>query len=190
MNVKKLVFWLGLAALVAIVVVWELTPLVLPAGNPPARQAGVIVSERSDAILRRACFDCHSNETEWPWYAVAPVAGLLVRYDVFAGRRELNLSEWSTTAGRRQQRKLREVVEEVGKGDMPPWYFLPLHAEARLTAADVEILRRDITALTGADGKVEAKGKRRDQAAHRDEREERGGTEPAKAPRAERAERH
>lgn len=105
MNVKKLITWAGIAVLVAIVVVWEVTPLVLPAGNPPARHAGVIVSERSDAILRRGCFDCHSNETQWPWYSVAPVAGLLVRYDVFQGRSEMNLSEWSTMTSRRQQRQ-------------------------------------------------------------------------------------
>jgi Haem-binding domain len=66
----------------------------------------------------RACFDCHSNETVWPWYShVAPISWL-VWSDVVRGRKELNFSEWD-----RPQLEARESGSTVRKGLMPPWYY-------------------------------------------------------------------
>jgi len=92
------------------------------------------------ALLRRACFDCHSNETQWPWYAsIAPVS-LVIGRDVKNGRKEVNFSTWENYDNRRKARKLQEIAKEVSKGDMPLFYYLPLHPEAKLTAAERELI--------------------------------------------------
>ena len=93
-----------------------------------------------ESILRRACYDCHSNETRWPWYArIAPMSFLLAR-DVKAGRRELNLSIWDRYDQRRKARKLKEIVKEVEEGDMPPWYYVPVHPDAKLSQGERETI--------------------------------------------------
>jgi cytochrome c551/c552 len=93
------------------------------------------------AILRRACYDCHSNETVWPWYAgVAPVSWLLA-HDVQEGRAELNFSTWDTYDAARRKKKLKETAEEVAEGEMPPWLYVLMHPDARLDATARERLR-------------------------------------------------
>ena len=92
------------------------------------------------AILRRACYDCHSNETIWPWYSHIAPASLLLARDVKEGRREVNFSTWEKYDTRRKTRKLKEITDELEKGEMPPWYYLPLHPEAKLSAAERELI--------------------------------------------------
>lgn len=88
------------------------------------------------AVLRRACYDCHSHETRWPWYSqIAPVS-LWIARDIKEGRREVNFSVWEKYDERRRTRKLKEIASEVDKGSMPPWYYVPLHPDAKLSAAD------------------------------------------------------
>lgn len=85
------------------------------------------------ALLRRACYDCHSHATVWPWYArVAPVSWLIA-YDVREAREHLDFSAWTALPAAKRAKKLGQAAEEVGEGDMPLWYYLPLHPEARLT---------------------------------------------------------
>jgi len=93
-------------------------------------------------ILRRACYDCHSNETSWPWYAkLAPISFLLSR-DVKDGRKELNFSTWDRYDAPRKGRKLKEIIKELKDGDMPPWYYVPVHPDAKLSNADREAIIR------------------------------------------------
>lgn len=107
--------------------------------NPPEREPAMAPPE-VHTILQRSCYDCHSNETHWPWYSrIAPVSFLISR-DVSEGRRELNLSTWSRYDARRKARKLREIGEQVEKGKMPQWYYVILHPDARLSAADRQLL--------------------------------------------------
>ena len=107
--------------------------------NPPEREAPVAPAD-VQAILQRACYDCHSNETRWPWYSRIAPASFLISHDVSDGRRELNLSTWSQYDARRKARKLREIAEQVEKGKMPQWYYVLLHPQARLSAADRQLL--------------------------------------------------
>jgi hypothetical protein len=109
--------------------------------NPPVEQE-VPAPENVRQILRRACYDCHSNETAWPWYSrVAPVSWLIAR-DVTKGRAELNFSTWNRLSTKQQVEAMHESWEEVEEGEMPPWFYLPPHPDARLSAADRETLRR------------------------------------------------
>ena len=93
-------------------------------------------------ILRRACYDCHSNETEWPFYSyVAPFSWLVVK-DVDEARRELNFSNWARITRAKQAKAKKEVWEEVESGNMPLWYYVPLHSGAKLSEEDKDILRK------------------------------------------------
>lgn len=96
-------------------------------------------STRTRELAKRACFDCHSNETQWPWYAwIAPVSWL-VQYDVNEGREHLNFSEFD-----KRQRNADESADQVRSGEMPPWQYLPLHPAARLSDVEREELARGL----------------------------------------------
>ena len=101
--------------------------------NPPVT-APVAAPPEVAAILRRACFDCHSHETVWaaPQSFVAP-ASWLVAHDVEEGREELNFSAWDKVDLAKVAKKL---PKEVDGGDMPPWYYVLAHPEARLGATE------------------------------------------------------
>ncbi len=103
--------------------------------NPPVR-AEISAAPEVGALLHRACYNCHSNETVWPWYSnIAPVSWL-IGSDVSEGRQLLNFSDWETYAIDLKAKKLGKIAEEVGDAGMPPWYYVPLHAEARLSDAE------------------------------------------------------
>jgi hypothetical protein len=85
------------------------------------------------AILRRACFDCHSNETVWPVQAYLAPFSWLVAHDVKEGREELNFSRWGPE---QVKRVVKEMPKEVEKGDMPPSLYVVAHPGAKLSSAD------------------------------------------------------
>lgn len=96
------------------------------------------------AGLKRACGDCHSHQTVWPWYSrIAPVSWMIAQ-DVREGRAHLNFSNWnqpSAEAGREAERPgLQEICEEVQAGKMPPRSYRLIHPEARLTPSEVAAL--------------------------------------------------
>jgi cytochrome c551/c552 len=103
--------------------------------NPPVG-GDVAAPAEVAALLRRACYDCHSNETVWPWYSRVAPASWLVSHDVEEGREELNFSTWADYSAKRRAKKLKETAEEVSEGEMPPWYYVLLHPEARLDDAE------------------------------------------------------
>jgi len=108
--------------------------------NPPVT-AEIQASPEVKAILRRACYDCHSNESRWPWYSqVAPVSWLVAR-DVRDGRRHLNFSEWGTKSEAVRGKKQLEAGQEIASGEMPMSIYVPLHGEAKLSDADKAVLR-------------------------------------------------
>src|SRR4051812_20304099 len=112
-----------LFVLVALFVFIQFIPV--PKTNPPVT-GEIQVPPQVQTVLRRSCYDCHSNETVWPWYnRIAPVSWLLHR-DVNDGRREMNFSSWQQMPQDRQNRRRKGVWEEVASGDMPPWFYLPL----------------------------------------------------------------
>jgi hypothetical protein len=95
-----------------------------------------------EAIMKKACFDCHSNETRWPAYTrIAPGSWLMAR-DVHNGRNHLNLSKWGDADEEERQSDRENMWERVEAGDMPPWfYILPFHPDAKLSAAEKETLK-------------------------------------------------
>ena len=130
--------WRIALALVALLLLAQVVPL--SRDNPP-REGEVAAPPEVRAILERSCYDCHSRDTRWPWYAyVAPVSWLLVR-DVHEGREFLDFTAWDTYSETKRRKLLHETWEEVEEGEMPPWMYLPMHPEARLSDADREQLR-------------------------------------------------
>lgn len=108
--------------------------------NPPV-QSEVPASAQVRDVLRRSCYDCHSNETVWPWYShVAPVSWLVAK-DVREGREELNFSAWNRISPQKQVKKLKKSWKEVEEGEMPMPIYLVTHHEARLSADDRATLR-------------------------------------------------
>jgi mono/diheme cytochrome c family protein len=125
---------IGKWVLVAAVLI-QLIPYGHTHTNPVATGEPQWNSPATRELFRRACFDCHSNQTTWRWYAyVAPVSWL-VQNDVDGGRKHLNFTEWD-----HPQRHAKDVAGEVNKGDMPPWFYLPLHPAAKLSEAEKQSL--------------------------------------------------
>lgn len=134
----------GVTAL-ALLGIMQLLPYGGDHTNPPLRVEPQWDNAQTRELAKRACFDCHSNETRWPWYSnIAPVSWLVQR-DVDKARAHLNFSEWN-----RPQKHAKDATEEVRKGEMPLWFYVPLHAEARLTASEKEMLIRGLETTVGA----------------------------------------
>ncbi len=132
-----------LAALAGIFLLIQLIPFGHQHTNPPVAQEPNWDSPQTRELAQRACFDCHSNETVWPWYSnIAPVSWL-VQSDVNEGRSHLNFSDWSKV------REAFEIPEVVQEGRMPPSIFLIMHPEARLTQAEKEALVSGFKATVG-----------------------------------------
>ena len=137
---KKKLKWI----LAGLAVVFILLQLANPARtNPPVVTDFMAVSKpppQVAAMLRAACYDCHSRETTWPWYSrIAPVSWL-VASDVKDGRERLNFSDWPQALPERAAKRLERISEEVDDRDMPPAKYTLLHPEARLTAGQREQL--------------------------------------------------
>ena len=129
-------FVLGVIVLLAI----QLVPYGREHTNPRTVQELKWNRPQTRALAQDACFACHSNLTEWPWYtSVAPMSWLTTR-DVEDGRATLNFSEWQ----RPQEADLQEVVDVIRGEEMPPVQYQLIHSESRLTDTERQQLERGI----------------------------------------------
>jgi hypothetical protein len=98
------------------------------------------VPENVQQILKRSCYDCHSNQTTWPWYSnVAPMSWLVAK-DVRNGRGKMNFSEWGKIPSAKQEARLEAICEEIKEDEMPLKNYLLLHGDAKLSQLDKDIL--------------------------------------------------
>ena len=139
---------LAIAIAVGLVVVIQLVPI--NRTNPPTEDE-IPVSEAVRDVLRQSCYDCHSNETDWPWYAHVAPASWLVASDVHEARGHMNFSTWNRYDGEERADHLEEIWKEVDHGDMPPWTYLLMHRDARLTPEDIAVIRAWVGPGTGPD---------------------------------------
>lgn len=92
------------------------------------------------SVLKRACYDCHSNSTRYPWYAeVQPVRWWLDQH-IADGKRHLNFSEFATYSTKRAVKKTEEIADAVEHREMPLKSYTWVHAEARLTPEEIKLL--------------------------------------------------
>ena len=134
---------IALGVLVVAFAVIQAVPYGRDHSNPPVRQEPAWDSPATRALAVDACFDCHSNETSWPWYSnIAPMSWLVQR-DVDNGREALNFSEWD------QEQEGEDAAEAVQEGSMPPDYYGWLHPKARLSSEERQALIRGLRAMFG-----------------------------------------
>ena len=114
--------------------------------NPPAipsraLSAHVHVPEEVEALLRRACGDCHSNQTVWPWYSrVAPISWVVID-DVNQGRRHMNFDDWEAQESPKQANDhLIDICKEITAKGMPPFSYRIMHRESQLNAQEISSL--------------------------------------------------
>ena len=122
-----------LASALAVFIVLQLLPFGKNLDNPPVTDALQWTDPQAEEIARRACYDCHSNESVWPWYSRIAPASWLMQKDVDEGRSAMNFS----TGHRIEADEIAEVLEE---GKMPPPQYLLLHPEARLSQEEKDTL--------------------------------------------------
>jgi len=91
-------------------------------------------------ILQNSCYDCHSNNTRYPWYSQVQPFGMLLADHIDHGKEELNFSEFAGYSNRKKKSKLKSLVHEIEEGEMPLYEYLILHNEARLSNEDKKIL--------------------------------------------------
>jgi hypothetical protein len=131
---------------IVLIVVFLGIQFVRPARTNPAVDESQTIFARTQitpqvsAILERSCRDCHSNKTVWPWYTnVAPISWWLSSH-VNEGRQNLNLSEWGKIDNDHQDRKLRQICDQVSDGVMPLSSYVPMHPQSKLSAEDKKTL--------------------------------------------------
>ena len=126
----KVLKWLLIAAILI-----QFIPYGHDHTNPPATKEPAWDSPATRELMRRACFDCHSNQTDWRWYSYVAPSSWLVENDVSDGRSHLNFSEWD-----KPQRHAKDIGNQVKSGEMPLWFYVPLHPSAKLSDAEKQAL--------------------------------------------------
>lgn len=137
----------GLLSLLGLGLLIQLVPYGREHRNPQRNQEPGWDRPRTREIFFRTCKDCHSNQTEWPWYSFVAPASWLVQHDVEEGRSHFNVSEW----GRAGKNHGDEAAEMLREGEMPPWFYLPAHPEARLSDSERAELLAGLVATFGED---------------------------------------
>ena len=138
---KRLKYGIGVAIAALIVAQFIQPERTNPPADPSASFDAVAMPPRQvAAVIGRACRDCHSNQTVWPWYSrIAPVSWL-VASDVKEGRAKLNFSQWNIYSPEMTGIRLGEIYKEVKNGGMPPAYYVPIHPETKVTPAEVSTI--------------------------------------------------
>jgi uncharacterized membrane protein len=118
--------------------------LVRPDRSNPAVQGDLSAPPVVKDALERGCYDCHSNQTRWPWYSAVAPFSWWIHHDVDEGRRRFNFSSWTdyTSDPGTEDQKLVEVARLIASRAMPPRYYIMMHPQARLTSEErIAIMR-------------------------------------------------
>jgi hypothetical protein len=136
-KARKVLIFVGIVLILELIFL-QFVPVDMT--NPPV-ESDISAAEPVKAILKRACYDCHSNETVWPWYRnIAPVS-FLIEKDVKHGREEMNFSTWNRYNEKQKKHLKHEIWEEIEESEMPPLIYTLMHWDARLKKEDKEQLR-------------------------------------------------
>jgi hypothetical protein len=123
-----------------VAVLWGLAK---PAAQPPKSRLSENCPQLPASvrpIVNRACLDCHSNETKWPWYNRVPLVSWVIQHDVDNGRKHLDFSAWIGAAPHHATpNEIQEICDAVSDGVMPPRSYRLMHSNASLSSADKDI---------------------------------------------------
>jgi hypothetical protein len=147
MKILKIILAILIIALIALQFVPNQMPVNKESGADDLIASGVVPEDIS-SVLRTSCYDCHSNQTVYPWYSrVAPASWLLAK-DIRNGREELNFSDWGSYSKRNKIKNLSNIKEEVTSGEMPLNVYLVMHRKAKLSPEQVSALSKWTDDLT------------------------------------------
>ena len=139
--VKRVIRALLLLLLLVFIVIQFFHPLPNSDGDESGTIANVFpVSDTLQAILKTSCYDCHSNHTNYPWYAKIQPVDWWLDHHVKEGKAELKFSIFAAYSPRRQYRKFEEIMEQVKADEMPVYAYTLPHPEAALDASQKELL--------------------------------------------------
>ncbi len=140
MKQKKKIVWYSIAAIIVIMQLYPYPKPEVTTDNPGDLLKTVEVPDNVSTILKSACYDCHSNESSYPWYSyVAPVKWFV--YDhIEEGREDVNFSIWDSYSKSDKAEILDDISSEVSEGDMPLKPYPLTHPRAKLTEKQREIL--------------------------------------------------
>jgi hypothetical protein len=107
----------------------------------PAVTADLKAPAEVKKIFNQSCYDCHSNETDWPWYSyIAPVSWLIID-DVNGGRKQLNFSEWERLSSKKRNELKKEIWTEIKEGNMPLKIYTYVHPASTLDLTQKNIIK-------------------------------------------------
>lgn len=137
-RVKKIL----LAILIVLVVIQFIQPARNKGGQVLATDMAAIykMPDTVQAVLKAACYDCHSNNTNYPWYTYVQPVGWMLTNHIRNGKEELNFSEFGSYTARRQRSKLKAIANQVKDGDMPLYSYTIMHKDARLNKAQKQLI--------------------------------------------------
>ncbi len=136
MSKQKRLFWYTVLGLLIIVQVYPVTRPEVVANNPDDIMKVTEIPSNVSSMLKAACYDCHSNETSFPWYSSVSPVKWLVYQDIRKGREKLNFSNWASMDKMDQAEVLDNISTEVMGGDMPMKIYHIMHSDAKLSDED------------------------------------------------------
>jgi len=150
MSKKKRLIWYSVIGIIILMQAYPVSQPEVKTENPNDLLASTEVPDNIAVMLKSACYDCHSNETVYPWYSyVAPVKWLVYR-DTKEGREDLNFSEWASMSKMDQATALSDISDEVSEGDMPMKIYPIMHPKAKLSDEDRQAIADWADELTEA----------------------------------------
>lgn len=135
MKVIKKYFWLLVAGAIVLFLLIQLIPFGHNRTNPAIVSEPNWSSPAARALVKEHCFQCHSNETNWTWYANIAPGSWLIAYDVIEGRDKFNFSDWNNNPG-----ELDEMVSVIQEGEMPPIQYWIFHPNSKMDAGQKQDL--------------------------------------------------
>jgi mono/diheme cytochrome c family protein len=127
MTFIKKYFWILVAGAIGLFLLIQLIPFGHNRTNPPMVAEPSWSSSEARALVKEHCFQCHSNETNWTWYANIAPGSWLIAYDVIEGRDQFNFSDWNNSPG-----ELDEMVGTIQEGEMPPIQYWVFHPSSKM----------------------------------------------------------
>ncbi len=139
---KKSVIIIGAIILLIVLIQFIRIDKENPQSNPQYEYFAVSqVPEQVQSILKKSCFDCHSNHTLYPWYSsIAPASWMLARH-IKEGREHLNFSEWGNYSLKDRMEMAEDIIEQIEDGEMPLKSYVLIHKDAKLSNEEKEIIR-------------------------------------------------
>ncbi|TDS19052.1 heme-binding protein [Maribacter caenipelagi] len=146
MKFLKIIAWLALVALIVI----QSFPIILNESDTVPQSDFMVENQVPATIKNRlqiSCYDCHSNNTDYPWYSKIQPAAWYLKDHIQEGKDELNFNEWATFSDRRKNSKLRSIISQIEEDKMPLDFYTLIHRDAILSDEDKRMIIDYMTAL-------------------------------------------